>query len=198
MSTGLYETWVTGLRAWQADPTIDLSGLPPLAVDSFTPATYQRLLTHLNTAIRTMMENWNASLAKALQAATTDYDRERALTQSRPMLARRLQLARHPGFPAEVSDQLWKGACDDIRSIQQDLEAGVLQTTARARSSREDQEAALRLVRTARLTVIIEPGYDLDRLFAGGGEPATRTAPTLAPTALPGEPLPTRRRVIVD
>lgn len=201
MNTSVYEVWVSGLRLWQEDPTTDLGHLPPLAVDTFTPATYERLLGHLHAALDRMMELWNLGLTKSLQAAANDHERERALVQSRLVLARRVQLVRHPGFPPEISTALLDATRADIRTLQADLERVLLQSTARGSSDREAQGGALRIVRRAPLTVLIEPGFDLDAFLAGTTPvaPPPSAAPVAAQPDLP--PLLSaapRRRIVVD
>lgn len=202
MNTSVYEAWVVGLRAWQDDPTTDLSGLPPLTIETFTPATYERLLGHLRTAVDDMMQNWNRGLIQALSTAVTDHDRERALVQSRLVLARRVQLSQHPSLPEEVTEAFYQSTCRDIRSLQADLERAMLQSTARGSSDREAQERALRIVKAAPLTALIEPGFDVEAFLAGLA-PASTPAPRIRDAGISDLPLPPldpapRRRVVID
>lgn len=203
-STSAYESWVVGLRAWQLDPAHDLSGLPSLSVDSFTPATYARLMNHVNTAISEMMTAWSQMLQRALSTAVTDHDRARELAQLRVRLARRLQLARHPGWPTEISEALWKGAVGDIRALQADLEKSASGGGEyRGSSARGESERTLAIVRSTRFTAIIEPGFDLESLFSDR-HPSDFAAPlagTLGPPPSDTVPLTTsttRRRIVVD
>ncbi len=195
MSGGVYESWVIGLRAWANDPGTDLSQLPTLTAESFTPATYQRLIKHLNDAISTMMASWNESLNRAISSARDEHDVARELVQLRALLARRLQLARHPGFPQEISNSLWDGACVDILAIQQSLESGVHATSDRATTSRSDQERTLAMVRGTSFAAIIAPGYPIDQLFS---QPDASPAISESSPEGPSLTSPSRRRVVTE
>jgi hypothetical protein len=195
-STSVYEAWVLGLRAWGADPTTDLSGLPTLTAETFTPATYQRLVKHLNDAISAMMSTWNDALSRAVGGGSDDHEIARQLVQLRTLLARRLQLARHPGFPKEISDSLWDGACADILSIQGSLEREATKNGAGATTSRASQERVLALMRENSFAVLTDPAYPLDQLFAT--VPAPAVTDTSAPAPEADGFLPRRRRVAID
>lgn len=160
MSDGLYEIWVRALRNWAKDPTYDLSELPPLSVDSFTPSTYQRLLSHLHEAMSQRMQEWSADLEKSLSRASGDYAIARELVRLRAPLARRVQLANHPGLPAELSEALTKQARDDIEKLQEQLEANVMKAAQGSVSSRARNEQLLALVRENKLTAVLNSNYE--------------------------------------
>jgi hypothetical protein len=159
MSDGLYEKWVRALRNWAKDSTYDLSGLPPLSVDSFTPGTYQRLLRHLHEAMSHRMQEWSADLEKSLSTATGDYEIARELVRLRDPLARRVQLASHPALPAELSEALTKQAREDIEKLQAQLETNVMRASQGSVSSRARNERLLALVRQNKLTAVLDPNY---------------------------------------
>lgn len=189
-----------GLRRWGADPTTDLSGLPPLAADTFVPATYDRLVTHLHHALSAMMGGWNDSLQRALStSAGSAHDLERELVQLRAQLGRRLLLARHPSLPEQISTSLWDGACRDIRTIQADLEKATTTSTDRATTARGDGERLLDIVRRNSFAAIVEPGFPLHTLYAPAPAPAAPDGQQEF-GALPFTPdaAPVRRRVVID
>lgn len=202
-STSTYEAWVHGLRRWALDPTADLGGLPALTVDSFTPDTYRRLLGHLHTAIATMMRTWQAQLTRDLGSALDDHGRARALVSLRVLLARRLELAKHPALPREVSHALWDSAARDIEHIQRTLETEVVRPrdgTARADGA---QERLLQLVKQHSFVVLIQPGFPLSAFIAQQGITSASTSPDV-PRVIGGGPPPEfterapRRRVLLD
>ena len=195
MSGGPYELWVTALRQWRVDPATDLSGLPSLAVDTFTPATYGRLLDHLQQALNQMMEGWAERLQRSVATTTDPHELARALVSMRPHLARRLQLARHPGLPAEIADTLWSGAVADIHSIQDQLEATVSTRAAGAASDRPNAERMLDVLRRNSFTALLDPGFPLGALL---DDDSPDLAPAPLPTPVDAEPLPGRRRIMTD
>lgn len=162
-SLSVYEDWVRALRSWRQDPLTEMRQLPPLDASSFPPATYQRFVNHLNSAINDFMKRWQAQLSSMLGAATSDHARARALIDARVGLVERLNLARHPGLPEEVRKQLTMQAESDIRSLQAQLETEATHVVAVSSSSnRPQREATLRLIRDNALTAVLEPGFSLD------------------------------------
>jgi hypothetical protein len=162
VSGGDYETWVMGLRAWRSNPSTDLSHLPALTSASFTPATYERLMTHIQDALSHMMQAWAARLRTEVSASTNEHDAARALVQLRPELARRLQLAKHPGLPEEIRTALWDAAVADIQTIQADLEKAVVApSSAGGTTDRAGGERMLALVRQNPFTAILNPAFDV-------------------------------------
>lgn len=162
-SLSVYETWVRTLRAWRRDPLIDLSQLPTLDETSFPPATYQRLINHLNEAITEQMKRWQSQTASTLGAATDDHARARALVDAREGLAHRLKLARHTAFPEQIRSALITQAENDIRSLQTQLERDAQHVAAAASASnRPVREATLKLFRDNPLTAVLDPNFSLD------------------------------------
>lgn len=211
MNGGDYERWVTGLRAWRDDPGTDLSGLPVLTSASFTPATFDRLFSHVQAALQAVMDGWNRRLNAVLESAAGDpHLIGRALVGMRAELGRRLQFARHASWPAEIRAELEAGAERDIRHLQAQLERNVAQQQGRTGSDRATVELMLRIVRENRLTAILDPGFDLERLFAPAGvapEPSKRITVSdashsgdLRTAEGPGQPAGSRpvRRIVVD
>lgn len=195
MSGGAYELWVTALRQWRVDQTIDLSRLPSLAVDTFTPATYGRLLGHLQQALNQMMEGWAARLQAAVSTTSDPHELARGLVSMRPQLARRLQLARHPGLPSEIADTLWSGAVADIQSIQAQLEATVSAREAGAASDRPNAEKLLDVLRRNSFTALLDPGFPLGALL---DDDSPAFVPVTPPVPIDADPLPGRRRIMTD
>ena len=110
-STGssMYKTWVTTLRTWARSPSMSLDGLPPLTSESFSPRTYTRLVDHLASAIRTMMDTWNDSFARSWEHALASGDEhliESSLVDARRLLLPRLRLSSHPSVPPELREEL--------------------------------------------------------------------------------------------
>jgi hypothetical protein len=162
-SSSVYEQWVLGLRAWRSDPSTDLSHLPALDETSFPPATYDRLIDHLNEAINAFMAAWNDQLLGAVRSATDTHALARALVDARRGLAHRLVLARHPSLPETIRRQLLTQAEADIRGLQRQLEERAEHVAESASSlGRTEREAALRLHRENSLTAVLDPAFSLD------------------------------------
>jgi len=165
-SLSVYEAWVRTLRAWRRDPLTDLTQLPALDETSFPPATYQRLVSHLNDAINEFMRRWQGQLAAALGAAGDDHARARALVDARVGLGYRLQLARHPAFPEEIRKQLLAQAETDIRGLQAQLEDDAQHVVAASSgATRQQREATLKLFRTNALVAVLDPSFTVDGSF---------------------------------
>lgn len=226
MSGSPYEQWVMALRQWQRDPATDLRALPALGVDSLPPDAYQRLFAHMRTAIDAMMLEFSQLLVRDIGAARSEHDYARAMVGLRVRLARRVQLAQHPGLPAEVRAELTKGVAADVTALQAQVEELVTTSADRYGSDRTHTEHMLRIVRQNRFTVVLEPGFPIDALIAGrtgfgstggfavgpttgaapgppGAPPGPRAAPAGPPGAAAPQPVPTsgagfiRRRVFL-
>ncbi len=103
----VYERWVNSLRAWAKDPeNVSLLELPVLEESTFTPDTYRRLVSHILDAMRQANERWHQGLTRAWTNATTPYELSREMVSLRTTLARRVQLARHPGLPEPIQAAL--------------------------------------------------------------------------------------------
>lgn len=142
-----YETWVRTMQAWAADPTTPLEHLPALADDTYTPATYQRLLVYVEQALESVTQKWVIELGRALSTWRTPFDLARDLVQLRSSLARRVQLSRHPSLPPTVRDAYSKEVERAIRRYQDEIEESIADTLRRARLSTNDKEQVLRTVR---------------------------------------------------
>ncbi|MFC0313986.1 hypothetical protein ACFQNE_05750 [Gordonia phosphorivorans] len=167
MSGSPYEQWVIALRQWQHDPATDLRSLPALRADSLPPDAYQRLFAHMRTAVDTMMLEFSQLLVRDIGAARSEHDYARAMVGLRVRLARRVQLAEHPGLPAEVRAELAKGVEADVNALQAQVEELVTASADRYGSDRTHTEHMLRIVRQNRFTVVLEPGFPLEALLAG-------------------------------
>jgi hypothetical protein len=154
-SQGPYEEWVLTLKQWQKDPMTSLQHLPVLEEADFSPTTWSRLLSHIDSAIMQVMKDWQLSLASALGAARSDHDLGRDLVQLRAVLARRVQLARHSGLPRRVSDALFADAESSIQRLQEDLEKSVTKSTDGARVDRSASDRLLAIVRANSLVHVL-------------------------------------------
>lgn len=182
-----YETWVKAVRTWRQDPRHDLTTLPPLAVDSLPPAAYDRLFAHIRDAQQHVMDRWSATFARQWADAKDDHGRIRLLIDTRVLLARRLQLAGHPGLPDMVRKEFTAGVARDIQTLQKNLE-----DTAAARSGhridRCGTEHTLSLLRANRLTAILDPGFPLQALLEGRLE--VSESPPASPVTTPHDAAP--------
>ncbi|MET0932008.1 MAG: hypothetical protein ABWX74_21005 [Aeromicrobium sp.] len=162
-SLSVYEAWVRTLRAWQRDSTTDLTGLPVLDETSFPPATYQRLIRHLNDAVTEHMRRWQEQLGATLGPASSDHEKARALVDARVGLGQRIMLARHTSFPEKIRQQLMTQAETDIRGLQAQLEEQATHVAAAgSATSRPQREATLKLFRDNALTAVLDPGFAVD------------------------------------
>ncbi|MCF6389349.1 hypothetical protein L2K20_20435 [Mycobacterium sp. MBM] len=201
--TSVYEAWVSALRLWGADPRHDMAGLPVLVVDSLPPAAYERLLGHLMAAQQRVMDQWSVTFTRDLAAVRDEHSRARVLLGGRVLLARRLQLARHPGLPEVVRTELANGIARDIRQLQQELEEAVMRQQPGTRLDRTQIERALYALRTNPLTAVLDPGFSLQALLDGRVEdppvPVSPLPPTRGPEAAdPDPPVRRRRAIIID
>lgn len=200
--TSAYEQWVMAVRAWRQDPRHDMSHLPVLVVDSLPPDAYGRLFVHIRDAQQYVMDRWADTFARDWGAARDESGRVRALLDTRRVLARRLQLATHPGLPEVVRTELGNGVARDARQLQQELEDAVTKQQRGARLDRVQIERALNLLRTNRLTAILEPGFSLQALFDGRVDPPRQPA-AASPLPVNGDHVPAppvrrHRAIIID
>ena len=120
-----YEQWVRTVHAWSVDESVSLAGLPALTEDSLPAAAYDRLITHLNESLEKVADTWARSLTKVAESIGAPSDLAVDLVALRRKLARRLELARHPGLP-EVLRRAYSGAVDrSVRQAQQQLEDAI-------------------------------------------------------------------------
>ncbi len=197
-----YEQWVTAVRSWREDPRHDMSHLPTLVTDSLPPAAYERLFGHIRDAQQHVMNRWSETFARDWGAARDEQGRVRALLDTRRVLARRLQLAGHPGLPEVVRAELTNGVARDTRQLQDELEAALTKHQPGARIDRVQSERALNMLRTNRLTAILEPGFSFQALFDGRvDESQQRAVPAPLPVPDGDGPAQTVRRhrtIIID
>jgi hypothetical protein len=194
MSATVYETWVATLRRWGADPTTDLSHLPQLTADSLPPEAYSRLFVHFNRAIEAMMGGFSDRLTRSLAHARSEHEMAEAIVGLRAHLARRLQLANHPGLPTEIQKPLRDSAARDIHTLQAELERAMTSGANRSGSDRAHTEAMLKLVRDNSFVAILTPGNPL--AMTGAGHAAAVDA-RRQPGAVPTNTGPIRRRVLL-
>lgn len=122
METDLYETWVNRLISWSDDPKVQLSDLPTLQEESFSPATWSRLLKHIEKAISKVMDKWQADLDRGLRTVSSEHDLANVLVHSRELLARRVELTSHPALPEKVRNALMEETKTAINDLQNQLE----------------------------------------------------------------------------
>lgn len=194
MSGTVYETWVAALRKWGGDPTTDLSHLPPLTADSLPPEAYSRLFVHFNRAIEAMMGGFSDRLTRSLAHARSEHEMADAIAGLRTHLARRLQLANHPGLPAEIQKPLYDSAARDIRTLQAELERAMTSASSRSGSDRAHTESMLKLVRDNSFVAILTPGNPVARTGTTHG---ARMGGRRQPGAVPTNTGPIRRRVLL-
>lgn len=125
-----YETWVLTLQAWTKDPMTSLEGLPALQDDTFTPQTYNRLFVYVKEALEAATARWEQELLTTLRSFRSSFDLAQGMTRLRSTLARRVQLARHPGLPPGWRKILGKDATKTIQRLQDDFERIVRNSTA--------------------------------------------------------------------
>lgn len=178
-----YETWVRTMKAWAVDPTIPLHHLPPLADDTFTPATYQRLLVYVKDALETVTQKWVAELGRALSTWRTPFELAHDLVQLRASLARRVQLSRHPSLPPTVRQAYIREVERAVSGYQKDIEDAVADGLRRGNLSTNDKEQVLRAVRENSFLRV------LDLAVTQGGE---RQSATPLPVIDPPADLPSR------
>lgn len=142
-----YETWVRTMKAWAEDPTTPLDHLPPLADDTYTPETYERLLVYVDEARTKVTDAWVQELQRALSRWRTSFELAHDLVQLRASLARRVQLARHPSLPPTVRDVFTREVERAITRYQSELEESVQDSLKRGNLSTNDKEQVLRTIR---------------------------------------------------
>jgi hypothetical protein len=159
MTTGspssAYETWVRRLRQWQRDPATPLDDLPVLEHDTFTPATYQRLLTHIEKALEAVTTRWSERLSVAFRRNGAGHDLARDLVAIRPLLARRVQLATHPHLPEALRGPLQRDCTQTLTRLQEELEEMVKDLRRDGKLRASDADELLRTVRENSLVRVL-------------------------------------------
>ncbi|HMR47861.1 MAG TPA: hypothetical protein PKE40_01200 [Arachnia sp.] len=170
-----YESWVLALRAWARDPQVSLSGLPALAEDDYPATVFDRLITHIQTALETVNEAWLARLQAEIAEARSDFELAQTLVASRRHLARRMELADHPGLPSPLRAVLSDACTRDVRRLQDELETAFRQARAQSPADASLWDRHLEVLRTNPLTGILPA--------ATPGPPPPPSAPAPAATA---------------
>jgi hypothetical protein len=150
-----YEAWVLTIRAWSRDPQVSLVGLPELAGDDYSPAVFDRLIAHIEQAIETVTRAWLTRLQSDVGRAHSDFDLAQSLVSSRRLLARRLELAGHPGLPQELRTILTDACTRDITRMQDELEKGFRQARAETPAHTGYWDRRLEVLRTNPITGIL-------------------------------------------
>lgn len=156
---GTYEAWVGRIREWMRDPTVSLEGLPHLSEASFSPATFARLLKHIERAIDQVMKQWSTSLQNSLQRARNDHEMEEALVHSRTVLYRRVQLSNHPGLPAKIREALMNNTRIAIQDVQQQLEKSAANNTSATNLDLAARDRLVMVFRRNPLTAVLSDNY---------------------------------------
>lgn len=166
MSGGLqgpndYATWVYTLKAWMKDPSIPLGHLPRLQDDTYTPETYARLFAYVSQALDVVAERWAEGLQAGFMRARDSHELARELLRLRPILARRVQLARLPAHPPGIRKILEDDLRATVTRLQEELEENLRKQTDRARLDHAGREALLRVARDNPLTAVLS--YQVDQ-----------------------------------
>lgn len=176
-----YETWALTLKAWGTDPTTPLAHLPLLDAAVLSQATFNRLFSRIDDAMTAMMQAWQVTFVASIEAAATPHDLAVALVAARRALARRVQLARHPGLPTEVQDVLEKDTARALDEVQRQLEESVRRPSRLGRVDNASTEMMLRALRDNPLTRAMDLGANGD---------AGPTPLVVAPTRVTTGPVP--------
>lgn len=153
-----YETWVLTLRAWGSDPTTSLDHLPPLAVETFTPDTYQRLFSHFRQALQSVADQWSEDLGKTLRLSHDRFALGHDLVQLRTRLSRRVQLVSHPSLPSEIRDSFTQQTADDIARSQQQIVEHIQSQANQGQLTRTEADGMLQVVREHSFEAVIAFG----------------------------------------
>jgi len=168
-----------------------LDHLPSLAADTFTPATFDRLLEHLTKAIQAVTDRWSAELSRATANVTSAPELARILVAQRPILARRLQIASHPCLPQQLRDALMQSCRADIARYQREFESALMHSSEVARVDLVARDKLAGVVRENSFLAVFD--YDI----AQDGKRATvKALPEQATSDLPTRPA-ARRRVTI-
>lgn len=186
----IYERWVNTLRAWSRDPEgVSLQELPALRDDTFTPETYRRLIDHILEAMRLANERWHQGLVRAWGTSSTPFELAREFVSLRTTLARRLQLAHHPGLPEPIRKVLFEGLRADVERYQREAEEMVSKSSAGASLDTTWRNQMLAVVREHSFIAVLS--YDVS-----GDRPQAAPLPERAQTGSVAPSRPSVRRVV--
>lgn len=145
--TSIYETWRLTLNAWQRDPTTPLDQLPPWDETTFSPQTASRLVTHVNTALQSVIDRWSQQLGPVISRPTSAFELGRDLVSLRASLARVFALAGHPSLPDQARRTLLGEVDRMAADAQRDLENGIRRQLAGAGTGNGTLDAMLGVLR---------------------------------------------------
>lgn len=188
---GAYQEWVEFLRRWAAFEPVDPGALPPVHEGAYDGDTMARLTRHLTQALGTRLQAWADTLVRAMEAATDEFSAGRELAQARIGLQSIRLLARHPGLPERLREQLTELVDRQVPDLQAQLERSLEEVARADGADAYWVEQRRRTLRDNALTAVL------------GQDPAAAPAPSPArppadawaaydPAAAP------RRRVVTD
>ncbi len=186
-----YETWVRTLRVWSQDPTTSLEHLPQLQDDTYSPQTFERLLSAIVDALEAVNERWLANLSRVIGEVQDSHELGRALVQLRPAIARSMQLASHPALPPAVRDAMQTSVRSSVERNQREFEETLEKALRRGNRSKMDQEQLLRTVRENSFV------YALNHETVQTGERLVASAlPVVTHQSMPTQPRRHRRIIL--
>lgn len=168
-----------------------LDHLPPLRDDTYDPETFARLGVHLRTAREAAVTRWAEQLDGALTRWHSTHELARDLIQLRSGLARFVQLSNHPSLPPAWLKIFSEDAARSVARLQRELEENVEKSLRRGAWSRTQHDEILRTVRDNSLLGTLQV-----TVSQTGERQALAPLPEVSPRG--GEPVPTRRRRLVD
>lgn len=148
-----YEAWVVTLRRWSEDPATPLNHLPALGDESLPTDAYSRLFEHLYRALERSGDVWAKALDEALTQSRDLHELADRLVKLRTVLARRLQLASHPGLPETVRDALIEDFTRMVERNQEELDTAF---TSQLNNTDLPQAEVNQLIRTVRENSLLE------------------------------------------
>jgi len=162
-----------------------LAHLPKLEDDTFTPATWSRLLTHIVAALDSVSGAWVQAVNRTLTTVRDEHVLARDLVDLRSLLARRAQLSLHPSMPPGARKAFEENLRSEIERFQRELEKAFLGDQTKGRLD-SDRDRYVAVIRELPLSAVLN--YELK-------QDGTRL--TLAPPPDPGAtvvPQPARQR----
>ncbi|QGV77446.1 hypothetical protein [Streptomyces ficellus] len=187
---GAYQEWVEFLRRWAAFEPVDPGALPAVDEGTYDGDTMARLTAHAGRALGTRLQAWADTLVRAMEAATDEFSAGRELTQARTGLQSIRAVARHPGLPERLREQLGELVDRQVPDLQAQLERS-LEEAARAEGPDTHWvEQRRRTLRDNALTRVLaqEPAPPAWQPSSGPRADAWAYDPAAAP----------RRRIVTD
>lgn len=174
-----YEVWLRAMRSFACDPMTPIDHLPSLADDTYSPDTFVRIHDAVTMALESVTKQWVDGLQRAWRNASTPFELATGLSQSRVMLARRVQLARHPSLPPRMREGLERELRDSVARYQRELEESVHRAGPGHTVDHDWRDRMLAVVRENSLLKV------LDYSMGADGRATTGPVP-IASTPLPG------------